>query len=89
MTYILAFARRPRRRSVGAIALAAALVVPGMVAAQGATARVATADTSSQLPIDPHVVTGRMPNGLRNFIRKNARPEKRAELRLTIHRVKS
>jgi zinc protease len=38
----------------------------------------------ARLSIDPEVVTGELANGLRYVIRKNAKPEKRAELRLTI-----
>jgi zinc protease len=37
------------------------------------------------LPIDPAVRTGTLDNGLRWFIRTNARPEKRAELRLVVN----
>lgn len=37
------------------------------------------------LPTDPAVRTGTLPNGLRYYIRKNARPEKRVELRLVIN----
>jgi len=39
----------------------------------------------SPLPIDPAVRTGTLENGLRWFIRPNARPEKRAELRLVVN----
>ena len=38
----------------------------------------------ARLSIDPEAVTGELANGLRYVIRKNAKPEKRAELRLTI-----
>ena len=37
------------------------------------------------MPLDPAVVVGRLPNGLRYFIRKNDRPERRAELRLVVN----
>jgi zinc protease len=39
---------------------------------------------SAPLPKDPSVVTGRLANGLRYFIRRNVKPEKRAELRLVV-----
>lgn len=39
----------------------------------------------SPLPIDPAVRTGTLENGLRWFIRTNARPEQRAELRLVVN----
>jgi zinc protease len=47
----------------------------------------ATIDTTSAalLPRDPHVIVGTLPNGLRYYIRRNAKPEKRAELRLVVH----
>jgi zinc protease len=40
---------------------------------------------NAPLPIDPAVRTGTLANGLRWFIRTNARPEKRAELRLVVN----
>ena len=40
---------------------------------------------SAPLPIDTSVVRGILPNGLRYLIRRNAQPEKRAELRLVVN----
>jgi zinc protease len=40
---------------------------------------------SAALPLDPAVRMGRLPNGLRYYVRKNGRPEKRAELRLVVN----
>ena len=37
------------------------------------------------LPIDPAVKTGRLPNGLRYFIRQNARPANRVAMRLAVN----
>jgi zinc protease len=37
------------------------------------------------IPLDSAVRTGTLPNGLRYYIRRNARPEKRLELRLVIN----
>ncbi|MEP6765012.1 MAG: insulinase family protein [Gemmatimonadaceae bacterium] len=37
------------------------------------------------LPTDPAVKVGTLPNGLRYYIRRNARPEKRVELRLVVN----
>jgi zinc protease len=37
------------------------------------------------MPTDPKVIVGTLPNGLRYYIRKNTRPEKRAELRLVVN----
>ena len=40
---------------------------------------------TAPLPTDPKVKIGTLPNGIRYYIRKNARPEKRAELRLVVN----
>ena len=40
---------------------------------------------ANRLPLDPAVRTGRLANGLTYFVRKNARPEKRVELWLTVN----
>ena len=37
------------------------------------------------LPVDPAVRTGRLPNGLRYFLRQNNRPEKRVSMRLAVN----
>ena len=39
----------------------------------------------ASLPVDPRVKIGTLPNGIRYYIRKNVRPEKRAELRLVVN----
>ncbi|MEO8450716.1 MAG: insulinase family protein [Gemmatimonadota bacterium] len=43
------------------------------------------APSSGRLPLDPAVTVGKLPNGLRYYIRVNHRPEKRAELRLVVN----
>lgn len=40
---------------------------------------------SDLIPLDSAVRTGTLPNGLRYYIRRNARPEKRLELRLVVN----
>ena len=40
---------------------------------------------SAALPRDPKVTVGTLPNGIRYYIRQNAKPEKRAELRLVVN----
>lgn len=45
----------------------------------------AQAPGDSLLPLDPAVKVGRLPNGIRYYIRVNRRPEKRAELRLVVN----
>jgi zinc protease len=52
----------------------AGLLRPGAARAQG-----------DLIPLDSAVRTGTLPNGLRYYIRRNARPEKRLELRLVIN----
>jgi zinc protease len=37
------------------------------------------------LPLDPEVKTGVLPNGIKYYIRKNSKPENRAELRIAIN----
>jgi zinc protease len=41
-------------------------------------------DSQTVLPIDPAIRTGTLPNGLKYFIRRNGRPEKRVSLRLAV-----
>jgi zinc protease len=36
------------------------------------------------MPVDPEAVTGSLPNGLRYYVRPNAKPARRAELRLVV-----
>lgn len=40
--------------------------------------------TSGTIPMDPEVRIGTLPNGMKYYLRHNARPEKRAELRLAV-----
>ena len=39
---------------------------------------------SQPMPVDPEVVTGTLPNGLRYYVRANGKPARRAELRLVV-----
>lgn len=43
------------------------------------------AAADEQIPFDPAVRTGKLPNGLTYYIRKNLKPEKRVELRLAVN----
>src|SRR3954468_16669258 len=47
-------------------------------------ASVASYSLNQQMPVDPEVAVGTLPNGLRYYVRANARPAKRAELCLVI-----
>ncbi len=40
---------------------------------------------ATKIPADPQIMLGTLPNGLRYYIRKNAKPEQRAELRLVVN----
>ena len=42
------------------------------------------ADPATPVPVDPAVATGTLPNGLRYYVRHNAKPEQRAALRLVV-----
>src|ERR1041384_1620994 len=42
-------------------------------------------DIAAQLPTDPKVRYGTLPNGMKYYIRYNAKPEKRAELRMAVN----
>jgi zinc protease len=37
------------------------------------------------IPLDPSVKTGKLPNGLTYYIKKNAKPEKKVDLRLVVN----
>ncbi len=45
----------------------------------------AAAPAEERVPFDPAIVQGRLPNGLRYYIQHNAKPERRAELRLVVN----
>src|SRR5215510_4975836 len=47
-------------------------------------ASVASYGLTQKLPVDPEVVLGALPNGLRYYVRPNARPANRVELRLVV-----
>ena len=62
------------------------LVAPAPVFAQATVTTPRAAPRAvAAIPMDPAVRVGRLPNGLRYYIRRNARPEKRAELRLVVN----
>jgi zinc protease len=47
-------------------------------------ASVASYPLSQQMPVDPDVTVGTLPNGLRYYVRANGKPARRAELRLVV-----
>ena len=65
-----------------ACSLAASLVVvSGQTAAPPAT----DPSLAQTIPVDPLISTGKLANGLTFYVRKNAKPENRAELRLVVN----
>jgi zinc protease len=68
------------------IAFSILVVLPGAAFAQQANpATPPLPSLATQLPVDPKVRIGTLPNGIRYYIRQNAKPEKRAELRLVVN----
>src|SRR5436853_223236 len=63
------------------IVAGAFLVLPAFVAGAQQTALPLT----QKLGVDPAILVGTLPNGVRYYIRKNTEPAKRAELRLAIN----
>jgi zinc protease len=47
-------------------------------------ASVAAYSLTAPMPVDPEVLVGALPNGLRFYVRPNAKPARRAELRLVV-----
>jgi zinc protease len=72
--------------------VAALLVAAGQLSAQTATATgretsaasVASYALSADMPVDPEVLVGGLPNGLRYYIRPNPKPARQIELRLVV-----
>jgi len=75
------------RVSLFAVLLSAAgLAAPAQTppGRETSAASVAAFALSQQMPVDPEVVVGTLPNGLRYYVRANGKPGKRAELRLVV-----
>lgn len=71
---------------VPTLALFAGAVAPPDAGAQRpASTPVRAAALTAPIPTDPAVRTGTLPNGLRYFVRRNARPADRVELRLVVN----
>ncbi|HUQ84424.1 MAG TPA: pitrilysin family protein, partial [Gemmatimonadaceae bacterium] len=78
------------RRAIGhavPVSMFAALAAGAQAPRAAVASTPARVDTSSATPLprDPRVVVGALPNGIRYYVRRNAKPEKRAELRLVIN----
>jgi zinc protease len=73
-------------RRIAVLAFAAPLALSAQ--ATKASPKAAPNDSfalTAPLPMDPAVKVGTLPNGIRYYIRKNSKPEKRAELRLVVN----
>lgn len=68
-----------------ALLLCAVAVATAELPAQVAARAAGEASSEDAIPLDTAVRAGTLPNGLRYFIRRNARPEKRLELRLVVN----
>jgi zinc protease len=79
------------RLAIGAL-MAGLLVTAGLVASaqtpapghETSAASVAKYGLSEQMPVDPEVADGVLPNGLHYYVRPNGKPARRAELRLVV-----
>src|SRR5919106_6464950 len=78
------------RVAFSSVLATAAAAVGLLVSAQAPAGRetsaasVASYALSQQMPVDPEVALGTLPNGLRYYVRANKRPARRAELRLVV-----
>jgi zinc protease len=68
------------------VAMASPQVAPaGAPLPEGVQAQAERLGLADPVPVDPRITTGRLPNGLRYYIRTNRQPENRAELRLAVN----
>jgi zinc protease len=74
---------RIRQLTVVVLAFVPAATFAQQVAPAATSA--ATPSLSTRLPVDSKVRIGKLPNGIRYYIRQNLKPEKRAELRLVVN----
>src|SRR4051812_37231221 len=81
---------RLRNAALRVFAVLLATVIP-VVSAQTpppgretSAASVASYSLSQQMPVDPEVLVGGLPNGLRFYVRPNGKPARQAELRLVV-----
>ena len=73
----------PRMMSLAVVFLAATSLV--VAREQGAANSAQAAALTQTMPVDPQITVGKLPNGLRYYVRANKKPEKRAELRLVVN----
>src|SRR5215216_6210437 len=74
------------RTRLALVVVALAISTTAATARQSAVAAGAqTAPLTADVPVDPRITTGTLPNGLRYYIRANKQPRNRAELRLVVN----
>ncbi|HEX2608323.1 MAG TPA: insulinase family protein, partial [Flavisolibacter sp.] len=56
-----------------------------LLATASSVSSFAQLNLNQAIPVDPSVKIGKLPNGLTYYIRKNAKPEKKIELRLAVN----
>src|SRR5687767_2508240 len=73
--------------AVSSVAVSSVAAAQAPAAAGAPTSAPIAIDTAAATPLprDPRVTVGTLPNGIRYYIRRNEKPEKRAELRLVIN----
>src|SRR4051794_14196308 len=75
---------RPGGCTLLAVLLSASAFAQAPAGRETSAASVASYALTQQMPVDPEVVLGTLPNGLRYYVRANGRPGHRAELRLVV-----
>src|SRR5215472_1694928 len=75
--------RLSRAAALALVALLSLALRPNALA-QSSAARPQKFAPAATLPLDPAIKTDTLPNGLKFYIRKNSRPEKRVSLRLAV-----
>jgi len=76
--------RRVAGGLLAGILLASAAFAQAPAGRETSAASVASYALTQQMPVDPEVALGTLPNGMRYYVRPNARPPRRAELRLVV-----
>src|SRR6266550_1987879 len=74
-----------RARLTFLIAAIAAAVTVAAAQQPAIPPNVLAAKLGDVVPVDPQITVGRLPNGLRYYIRANQNPQARAELRLVVN----
>jgi zinc protease len=74
--------RRTLHAAVVAVVLAALTAIAN---AQPAATDPKTAPLTAKIPVDSQITTDTLPNGIKYYVRKNRKPEARAELRLVVN----